>query len=747
MLHRVGVTLATAPSFSTLSPRAAQAIPLRSLPRWQRAAFSCTSSAPLHLPACRDMPQEPISIAPLRRLVGAPRSYSHTLGASSDREKIRKTAGGVSDLAWSAASAPPIHLLRTHSSHVRDIYGLSAQHGTLWGPHVPQSLALHHIHARAFSSGPPSKPPPTGFLAKTMDMIRGIPAKVRHEIKHYWTGSKLLYYEVKIAFGLLLRVIGGAKLTRRERKQLTRTAADLIRIVPLLIFVVIPFMEFLLPFVIKLFPNILPSTFQDQKSIEENRKNRLKIKLEVANILQDAVHQRAKKSLGKSSDDDTAEEFGKFLDRIQSGSAVNNRDITKFSQLFDDQFTVDKLTRDQLVAMAKFLNQTAYGTNTFLRYVIERKLREIRQDDKMIEAEGVENLSLSELQSACRDRGLKGVSRSPEFLREHLRNWLDLSLNQKIPIGLLILANSFKITETMNVKDALRETLYHMPESVVDEIRLQLKSDAEKKLALLKEESDAIQAEAQEAEDTEKAIRDRQLKHWVLEEGDIAQRSITFSAAQLKEVVDAVDALAQKSTFEDEHSRIQNLKQLLEQRRLELAEAERARDERDRLRKEEAEREKEAAEIERARTLKDATPAEIAEYEQEKKERQREADEAEKKAQGEREAELERIKKEKANIDAAEGQIEKLVESIESEFSKLEVLSDAEKLLDKDQDGIVSIEELSSAVQESYPQLPEEAVQEVIRVIDSDRDGLITMAELKQRVEKRLVEMEEEEKM
>lgn len=568
--------------------------------------------------------------------------------------------------------------------------------------------------------------------------MRGIPAKVKHEIKHYWSGTKLLYYEVKIAFGLLLRLLGGAQLTRRERKQLTRTAADLIRIVPLLIFVVIPFMEFLLPFVIKIFPNILPSTFQEKKNIEQARKDRLKIKLEVANILQDAVHKRAKDALGKSKD--VAEEFGKFLERVQNGSPVTNRDITKFSQLFDDQFTVDKLNREQLVAMAKFLNLTAYGTNTFLRYVVERKLREIRQDDKMIEAEGVENLSLAELQSACRDRGLKGVSKSRELLRDHLRNWLDLSLNQKIPIGLLILANSFKITETMNVKDALRETLYHMPDSLVDEIRLQLKSDAERKLAVLREEAEAIQAEAQEAADTEKAIREQKLKHWVMEEGDIAQRSITFSAAQLKEVADAVDALAQKSTFEDEHAQIQGLKQLLEQRRQELAEAERQHEERNRLREEEAEREREAAEVERERQLKLATPEEIEEFEQ----KQREVSEAEKKERDEREAERERLKKEKASIDAAEGQIERLVQAIETEFSNLEVQTDADKLLDKDQDGIVSIEELGEAVQEAYPELPEEAVTEVIKIIDSDKDGLITMDELKRRVDRRLAELEEE---
>jgi len=35
------------------------------------------------------------------------------------------------------------------------------------------------------------------------------------------------------------------------------------------VFVLIPFMEFALPFTLKLFPNMLPSTFQDSLRAEE----------------------------------------------------------------------------------------------------------------------------------------------------------------------------------------------------------------------------------------------------------------------------------------------------------------------------------------------------------------------------------------------------------------------------------------------------------------------------------------------
>ncbi|CAM9368958.1 unnamed protein product, partial [Phaeothamnion confervicola] len=81
-------------------------------------------------------------------------------------------------------------------------------------------------------------------------------------LQHYWIGSKLLWNDMKTAQKILKRVLRGSALTRRERKQLLRTTSDIFRIVPMAVFVIVPFMELLLPVALKLFPNMLPSTFQ-----------------------------------------------------------------------------------------------------------------------------------------------------------------------------------------------------------------------------------------------------------------------------------------------------------------------------------------------------------------------------------------------------------------------------------------------------------------------------------------------------
>lgn len=51
--------------------------------------------------------------------------------------------------------------------------------------------------------------------------------------------------------------------------QLRRTTTDLMRLVPFAFFIIVPFMELLLPVALKLFPNMLPSTYES-KSQEVN---------------------------------------------------------------------------------------------------------------------------------------------------------------------------------------------------------------------------------------------------------------------------------------------------------------------------------------------------------------------------------------------------------------------------------------------------------------------------------------------
>ena len=151
-------------------------------------------------------------------------------------------------------------------------------------------------------------------------MLSRIWAAIKHEAHHFWVGSKLLYAELQISANLVSQVIRGHSLTRRERKQLTRTTADLFRLVPLLVIVIVPFMELALPVLLKLFPNMLPSTFQDKLKHEEALKAQLQARIEMAKFLQDTTEEMAK-MLSRSRSGDvqtTAAELYEFMRRVRS---------------------------------------------------------------------------------------------------------------------------------------------------------------------------------------------------------------------------------------------------------------------------------------------------------------------------------------------------------------------------------------------------------------------------------------------
>ena len=93
---------------------------------------------------------------------------------------------------------------------------------------------------------------------------RSLVKRILDEIVHYYHGFRLLILDIGVGSRLLWKVLNGEDLSRREHRQLVRTTSDIFRLVPFSVFIIVPFMELLLPFFIKFFPNMLPSTFQTE---------------------------------------------------------------------------------------------------------------------------------------------------------------------------------------------------------------------------------------------------------------------------------------------------------------------------------------------------------------------------------------------------------------------------------------------------------------------------------------------------
>ncbi|KAI2657695.1 Mitochondrial proton/calcium exchanger protein [Labeo rohita] len=294
-------------------------------------------------------------------------------------------------------------------------------------------------------------------------------------------------------------------IRQRVIDEFLRTCADVFRLLPFLVFIIVPFMEFLLPIALKLFPNMLPSTFETQSKKEERLKKELRVKLEMAKFLQDTIEEIALRN--KAAKGNVTEEFSTFFQKIRdSGERPSNEEIIRFSKLFEDELTLDNLTRPQLVALCKLLELQSIGTNNFMRFQLIMKLRAIRADDKLIAEEGVDSLNVNELQAACRVRGMRALGVTEERLREQLKQWLELHLNQHIPTSLLLLSRAMFLPDTLSPADQLKTTLQNLPEIVTKEAQVKVaeldfsKVDNKTKLEATLQEEAAIRQENRERE-------------------------------------------------------------------------------------------------------------------------------------------------------------------------------------------------------------------------------------------------------
>uniref|UniRef100_D3ZXQ6 LETM1 domain-containing protein LETM2, mitochondrial n=1 Tax=Rattus norvegicus TaxID=10116 RepID=D3ZXQ6_RAT len=224
--------------------------------------------------------------------------------------------------------------------------------------------------------------------------------KIIDEVKYYYNGFSLLWIDTKVAARIVWRLLNGQVLTRRERRR------------------------------------------------EEKQKKMMGAKLEIAKFLQETMTEMAKRNRAKLDDDSSdSSQLSSYVKQVQTGHKPSTKEIVRFSKLFEDQLALEHLRRPQLVALCKLLELQAFGTNNLLRFQLLMTLRSIKADDEVIAKEGVKALSVSELQAACRARGMRSLGLTEEQLRQQLTEWLDLHLKENVPPSLLLLSRTFYLID------------------------------------------------------------------------------------------------------------------------------------------------------------------------------------------------------------------------------------------------------------------------------------------------------------
>ncbi|GMS80009.1 hypothetical protein PENTCL1PPCAC_2184 [Pristionchus entomophagus] len=386
--------------------------------------------------------------------------------------------------------------------------------------------------------------------------------KIMHELKHYYHGFRLLALETRLSSKYLWKIMRGQSLTRRERAQMVRTVSDLFRLVPFSIFIIVPFMELALPIFIKLFPNMLPSTFQEHDKEEEKLRKQVKVKVEMAKFLQDTIEEIAleRKKMTTGDGKSKALEFAHFIKKSRmEGGYVSNKDLFKFTKLFEDELTLDNLSMSQLRALCRLLNVPPLGSPEILRFQLNMKLRELKADDKQIAAEGgVDALTTLDLQQACRARGMRAVGLSEERLKEQLNQWLELSLSDKVPPSLLLLSRALYLPEDIPFTDRLKSLVSQLPEGIAEQTRQKLTEmeggvvDHKARIALIMKIEEAIGQEkllAVETDKKKKKAEEEAVKRAAEENAAAAAAKETLIMDEKAPTVD-VAALAAKAAAE-----------------------------------------------------------------------------------------------------------------------------------------------------------------------------------------------------
>uniref|UniRef100_A0A5F8GC74 Leucine zipper and EF-hand containing transmembrane protein 2 n=1 Tax=Monodelphis domestica TaxID=13616 RepID=A0A5F8GC74_MONDO len=241
----------------------------------------------------------------------------------------------------------------------------------------------------------PQTPKETGI--KTEEVKRSLRQKIVDEFKHYYNGFYLLWIDTKVAARIIWKLLHGQVLTRRERRR------------------------------------------------EEKQRKRMAAKSELAKFLQETITEMARRNRARLGEAST--QFSSYVKQVQTGHTPSTKEIVRFSKLFEDELTLEHLDRPQLVALCKLLELQALGTNNLLRFQLLMKLKSIKADDEAIAKEGVNALSVTELQSACRTRGMRSLGLSEKQLRAQLSQWHDLHLKENVPPSLLLLSRTFYLID------------------------------------------------------------------------------------------------------------------------------------------------------------------------------------------------------------------------------------------------------------------------------------------------------------
>lgn len=413
------------------------------------------------------------------------------------------------------------------------------------------------------------------------------------------------------------------------------------------------------------------------------------------------------------------------MNAIRSGNDVSSADVSRFAKFFNDELTIDGSVRPQLVAMCKYMGISHYGHESFLRFKLRSRLNAIKKDDMQIKWEGgVGSLTDAEVEKACRDRGIREEMSNKE-MRKQLGDWLDLSQRKEIPSSLLILSRAFLYTSSdgsaESNEEGLAETLGSMPEDVIMDVKKAADIGEETTQSRLEEtlrQAKLIELESEREARKEKEDEEKRKRKEAEEEAS-QSRSVADAEADMsisdKEMMKKAEAQEAKLAGEVLGRSGEGWS---EEKRSES----RSEDSGISEEKDEEEIEEERNQVrDMLESLGQLSSDSAVEKEREElrnlKLQLTEAEDMVKGTAGESSSDMRRFKT--------------IVSKLEKEIERVDTRVGLKmKLLDQDNDGLMSLEECKNAMKVIGGEADDEVVAETLERLDADADGNISKADL-----------------
>ncbi|EKG04658.1 hypothetical protein TCSYLVIO_004267 [Trypanosoma cruzi] len=271
-------------------------------------------------------------------------------------------------------------------------------------------------------------------------------------IRHVYHGFRLFFMNTSLAWKYSRQLKAGVALTRRERLLLESATKDLVRLVPFSFFIVVPFAELLLPVALKMFPDLIPSTFETKS---QGRSRAFSAALGTLR-----ARQRVMEYLSTTAFVSFTKEQQEVVRSCALGGSVNASQIKLIAPHFgrDGPLSVYKCPDSVALGLARTVGvfKSYHGffptkvIAPYMRRKVIRHYHKTREDDRLLRLEGLDDLTDEELIKANLVRGMRWTE-DAETLRIQLEWWVSLGRDPDVPYNTLfwVKPTRFSLKESM----------------------------------------------------------------------------------------------------------------------------------------------------------------------------------------------------------------------------------------------------------------------------------------------------------